>query len=203
MSHHSSASAVDAISRALRDASTSKRTRRWLLERTALGAIGIAAAGAVVRAGEARTDVHQEPNPPDACSGNLSPARALRTTSDSRSSNFQLSAISAQPPKRPGSALGRREQPLDASTTSPSLRQRRPWRSRGIPRHKTAGTFTAPYKERVIERNTFRRSRRKERAPIPLPPGESHWPGLRRNLTNVSEKRHDRHTAEYSHPPLQ
>src|SRR5689334_10587026 len=48
--HHSSASAVDAISRALRDASTSKRTRRWLLERTALGAVGIAAAGAVVRA---------------------------------------------------------------------------------------------------------------------------------------------------------
>ena len=62
VSHHSSASAVDAISRALRDASTSKRTRRWLLERTALGAIGIAAAGAVVRAGQARTD---EPNPPD------------------------------------------------------------------------------------------------------------------------------------------
>src|SRR5215472_4329616 len=54
--HHSSASAVDAISRALRDASTSKRTRRWLLERTALGAVGIAAAGVVVRAGEARTD---------------------------------------------------------------------------------------------------------------------------------------------------
>src|SRR5262249_8097164 len=54
-SRHSSASAVDAISSALRDASTSKRTRRWLLERTALGALGIAASGAVVRAGEART----------------------------------------------------------------------------------------------------------------------------------------------------
>src|SRR5215471_7720194 len=64
VSHHSSASAVDAISRALRDASTSKRTRRWLLERTALGAIGVAAAGAVVRAGDQRTDGH-EPNPTD------------------------------------------------------------------------------------------------------------------------------------------
>jgi len=40
--------------------------------------------------------------------------------------------------------LGSREQPLDASTTSPSLRHRRPWRSTGIPRHKTARTFTAP-----------------------------------------------------------
>src|SRR5262249_3985694 len=65
VSHHSSASAVDAISRALRDASTSKRTRRWLLERTALGAVGIAAAGAVVRAGDAQTDAHHEPKPPD------------------------------------------------------------------------------------------------------------------------------------------
>jgi hypothetical protein len=64
-SHHSSASAVDAISGALRDASTPKHTRRWLLERTALGAIGIAAAGAVVRAGQARTNGHHEPNPAD------------------------------------------------------------------------------------------------------------------------------------------
>ena len=63
MFHPSSASAVDAISRALRDASTSKCTRRWLLKRTALGAVGIAAAGAVVRAGQARTD--HEPNPAD------------------------------------------------------------------------------------------------------------------------------------------
>lgn len=62
ISHHSSASAVDAISRALRDASTSKRTRRWFLERTALGAVGIATAGAVVGAGDARTDAHHEPN---------------------------------------------------------------------------------------------------------------------------------------------
>ena len=65
MSHHSSASAVDAIRRALRDASTSKRTRRWFLERTALGAVGIATAGAVVGAGDVRTDAHHEPNTPD------------------------------------------------------------------------------------------------------------------------------------------
>src|SRR5215469_17086287 len=65
MSHHSSASAVDAISRALRDASTSTGTRRWFLERTALGAVGIAAAGAVVRAGDARADAHHEPNASD------------------------------------------------------------------------------------------------------------------------------------------
>jgi hypothetical protein len=63
--HLSSASAVDAISRALRDASTSKCTRRWLLERTALGAVGIPAAGAVVRAGNARADAHHEPDTPD------------------------------------------------------------------------------------------------------------------------------------------
>jgi hypothetical protein len=65
MSHHSSASALDAISRALRDASTPKRTRRWFLERTALGAVGIAAPGLVVGAADARTDTHHEPNPPD------------------------------------------------------------------------------------------------------------------------------------------
>src|SRR5262249_61609689 len=38
---HSSSSAADALDRVLRDASTSKRTRRWLLERAALGAVGI------------------------------------------------------------------------------------------------------------------------------------------------------------------
>ena len=65
VSHHSSASAVDAIRRALRDASTSKHTRRWFLERTALGAVGIAVPGAVVRAGNARADAQHEPNPPD------------------------------------------------------------------------------------------------------------------------------------------
>ena len=60
----SSVSAVDAISRALRDASTSTCTRRWLLQRTALGAVGFQAAGAVVRSGDARTDVHR-PNADD------------------------------------------------------------------------------------------------------------------------------------------
>ena len=62
--HPSAASAVDAISRALRDASTSTCTRRWLLQRTALGAVGISAAGAVARAADARPDVHQ-PKPHD------------------------------------------------------------------------------------------------------------------------------------------
>ena len=65
MSHHSSASAVDAISRALRDADTSKRTRRWFLERTALGAVGVATAGAVGGAGDARTAAHHERNTAD------------------------------------------------------------------------------------------------------------------------------------------
>ena len=65
VSHHSSASAVDAIRRALRDASTSTRTRRWFLERTALGAVGLAVAGAVGRAADARTDAQHEPTPRD------------------------------------------------------------------------------------------------------------------------------------------
>jgi hypothetical protein len=44
---------VDVLDRALRDASTSMRTRRWLLERAAMGAAGFAAATAAVPAGEA------------------------------------------------------------------------------------------------------------------------------------------------------
>ena len=40
---HSSSSSADALGRALRDTSTPKRTRRWLLERAALGAAGITA----------------------------------------------------------------------------------------------------------------------------------------------------------------
>jgi hypothetical protein len=62
---HSSSSAADALNRALRDASTSTRTRRWLLERAALGAVGIAAVGAIVPAGEARTDAHHDSKPRD------------------------------------------------------------------------------------------------------------------------------------------
>ena len=44
---------VDTLDRALRDASTPTRTRRWLLERAAIGAAGVAAASAVIPAGEA------------------------------------------------------------------------------------------------------------------------------------------------------
>jgi hypothetical protein len=44
---------VDTVDRALRDASTPTRTRRWLLERAAMGAAGAAAASAVIPAGEA------------------------------------------------------------------------------------------------------------------------------------------------------
>jgi hypothetical protein len=48
-----SPSSVDLLDRALRDASTPTGTRRWLLERAALGAAGVTAASAVVPAGEA------------------------------------------------------------------------------------------------------------------------------------------------------
>jgi hypothetical protein len=44
---------VDTVDRALRDASTPTRTRRWLLERAAMGAARAAAASAVIPAGEA------------------------------------------------------------------------------------------------------------------------------------------------------
>src|SRR3954464_8356925 len=82
MVFRSSASAVDAISRALRDASTSKCTRRWLLERTTLGAVGIQAAGAVVRPGDARTDVHQPTShaPIEAWGAFVSTTEALTVT---------------------------------------------------------------------------------------------------------------------------
>jgi hypothetical protein len=44
---------VDTLDRALRDASTPTRTRRWLLERAAMGAAGVAAASAAIPAGQA------------------------------------------------------------------------------------------------------------------------------------------------------
>jgi hypothetical protein len=44
---------VDELNRALRDASTLTRTRRWLLERAAIGVAGIAAASAAIPAGNA------------------------------------------------------------------------------------------------------------------------------------------------------
>jgi hypothetical protein len=55
---------VDALDRSLRDASTPTRTRRWLLERAAMGAAGVAAASTVIPAGEAlatspRDSIHE------------------------------------------------------------------------------------------------------------------------------------------------
>jgi hypothetical protein len=51
---------VDTLDRALRDASTPTRTRRWLLERAAMGAAGVAAASAVLPAGEALARSHRD-----------------------------------------------------------------------------------------------------------------------------------------------
>ncbi len=47
MSNHSYQPAVDVIDHSLRDAGAAKRTRRWLLERVAVGAAGLAAGGAL------------------------------------------------------------------------------------------------------------------------------------------------------------
>ena len=58
MSDHSSSSSVDVLDRALRDASTPAGTRRWLLERAAVGAAGVTAASAVIPAGDALADTH-------------------------------------------------------------------------------------------------------------------------------------------------
>ena len=51
---------VDALDRSLRDASTSTRTRRWLLERAAMGAAGVAAASAVIPDGDALARSHSD-----------------------------------------------------------------------------------------------------------------------------------------------
>jgi len=47
---HPPSSSVEVLSRALRDTSTPTGTRRWLLERVALGAAGVASASAIVPA---------------------------------------------------------------------------------------------------------------------------------------------------------
>jgi hypothetical protein len=47
---------VDTLDRALRDASTPTGTRRWLLERAAMGAAGVAAVSAIIPAGRALAD---------------------------------------------------------------------------------------------------------------------------------------------------
>jgi hypothetical protein len=49
---------VDVLDRSLREASTSTGTRRWLLERAAMGAAGVAAASAVIPTGEALASSH-------------------------------------------------------------------------------------------------------------------------------------------------
>ncbi len=51
---------VDTLDRALRDASTPTRTRRWLLERAAMGAAGVAAASAAIGPGEALASPHRD-----------------------------------------------------------------------------------------------------------------------------------------------
>lgn len=51
---------VDSLDRALRDASTPTRTRRWLLERAATGAAAVAAASAAIPAGEAFAHSHRD-----------------------------------------------------------------------------------------------------------------------------------------------
>ena len=51
---------VDTLDRALRDASTPTRTRRWLLERAAMGAAGVAAVSAVIPAGQALARSHRD-----------------------------------------------------------------------------------------------------------------------------------------------
>jgi hypothetical protein len=65
VSDRSSSSFADALNRALRDASTPKGTRRWLLERAALGAAGITAASMIVPAGDALADAHHDSKPHD------------------------------------------------------------------------------------------------------------------------------------------
>jgi hypothetical protein len=53
VSDDQSSSVVDVLDGALRDASTPTGTRRWLLERAAFGAAGVAAASAIIPAGDA------------------------------------------------------------------------------------------------------------------------------------------------------
>jgi len=69
VSDHSPSSPAAGLDRALRDASTPKGTRRWLLERAALGAAvgaaGITAASALVSAGDALADAQHESKPHD------------------------------------------------------------------------------------------------------------------------------------------
>jgi hypothetical protein len=58
--HPGAAGTVDTLDRALRDASTPTSTRRWLLERAAMGAAGVAAASAVIPGGQALARSHHD-----------------------------------------------------------------------------------------------------------------------------------------------
>jgi len=65
VSDRSSSYSVEGLSRALRDASTPKGTRRWLLEHAAVGAAGIAAASAIIPVGDALASAHHDSKPHD------------------------------------------------------------------------------------------------------------------------------------------
>jgi hypothetical protein len=65
VSDHPSSPAAEVLNRALRDASTHKGTRSWLLERAAVGAAGIAAASALVPAGDALASARRDAKPHD------------------------------------------------------------------------------------------------------------------------------------------
>jgi hypothetical protein len=65
VSHHLSSSSTEAPDRGTRGASAPKGTRRWLLRRTAVGAAGITAAGALVPGAQALTDAGHDSKPHD------------------------------------------------------------------------------------------------------------------------------------------
>jgi hypothetical protein len=65
VSDQSSSSSDEALDRTMRDASTPKGTRRWLLERSAVGAAGITAASALVPAGDALASAQHDSKPHD------------------------------------------------------------------------------------------------------------------------------------------
>ena len=65
MCHHSSSSSAEVLNRALREAAAPTHTRRWLLQRAALGAAGVAAASAVIPAGDALAFARGDKKPQD------------------------------------------------------------------------------------------------------------------------------------------
>jgi hypothetical protein len=65
VSDHLSSSAAEVPNRTSREAPTPTGTRRWLIERAAVGAAGITAASALVPASEALASTHPDKKPPD------------------------------------------------------------------------------------------------------------------------------------------